>query len=220
MILIFTSIIPLAIVTLLWRHHRRKRLGERFATSVKQYGELTAPSVLNYSIRTCQTTFCELMGTISNGDKIQIGRVCRAFATEHDEFKQYIHFSRDTKVKDNINLIYLWDATLKLVEAGRRLVLHPEYDCSRPEVLILIFGSKSLSDCKIIEPSELTEICKLNKTKVSEMIRNYKEYMRPNDYEDGSVKYDFMLFLFYLQSFMISLENNIKSHGKTGALKS
>lgn len=198
--------------SVIWRHYHRKRKAQEFLVSVGNIEIVDKSSVLLYSMNLCCATLGDIINTIIIGDKIQICQKHRLFAADYDKFEHFSSHVKDAEVRDDIYLKYLWEATLKIAESGRNMVIHPEFNCKAPEIRELVFWTYNLPDSEYMELSDIAEKCKLNKEKISEIIRNYSDCMSHKDYEDGSQKYSYLLFLHYLHSFMMSLDNLTKSY--------
>lgn len=216
MILSYACILLItAVALLIWCHGQRKRKAEEFALALKDNNKDSKSSISSYSINKCNATFCEVIDTIIAGDKSQICRLLRLFDFEYDKFEQFWRQTEDKEIKDCIYVKYLWETTLKLVESGRNMIVHPEYDCTAKEIKGLFFWATNLPNADMMTLPEIAERCKENKDKISETIREYSNNMRHKDYEEGCQKYNFLLLLFYIYSFMMALDNLMKPHRTT-----
>lgn len=211
--MIFAGIFSLMIVaTVIFRYNYRKRKAHKFLTSIvdKETGDKT--SVLLYSMNFCCKTLGDVISTIISGDKIQICQKHRLFVAEYDKFEYFTRHAKEVAVRDDTYLQYVWDATLKTIESGRKMVVHPEFNPNATEIIDLGFWTSDFPKGEFMKLSEIGENSRLNKEKVSGIIRNFSNSMSHKDYEEGSQKYSFLLFLYYLHSFMMSLDNLANSY--------
>lgn len=196
----------------IWRHYQRKRKALQFLESIGNTEGGNRSSILIYSIKLCYESLGVVINAIIMGDKIQICQRHRLFVADFDKFVQYSRHVKESEVREDVYLKYLWEATLKIAESGRIMVVHPEFNCKAPEISDLLFWTNSLPESDSVELSVIAEKCKLNKEKITEIIRNYSGRMSHKDYDEGSQKYSFLLFLYYLHSFLMSLDNLTKSY--------
>ncbi len=216
-----------AICILNWHHKKHAKETNIYLSSLTDGDIQGFPKILNYSIAVCCNTVETMIDSIINGNKIDSCRVLRLFGTEYDKFEQYKKFSaeKNSAYKESYNEIYLeylWEATLKLAESGRNLVVNPNYDCSKSEILNLFDWKNKLPkldrisedsvDLDISKVSDIAETCRINKERISCDIRVYTDHMCYADYEDGSQKYNFLSFLLYLYTFLMSLDNIMKPY--------
>lgn len=213
MISVYIGILALIIVlSAVWRRYKRKRKAQEFLTSVGDKGGVDNSAVLLYSVNACCKYLKQIIDAINSGDKIQICRLLRIIAVEYDKFEQFSRLDKETKGRDDFYLNYLWEATLKIAQIGRNMVVHPEYDCKALEIRELVVLTDDFPEGEILELSEISEKSKLYKEIISEMIRYYNARMSLKDYDEGSQKYILLSFLHYFHSFMISLDNLVKSY--------
>lgn len=202
-IVIFALIIVSSVI---WRYLHRKRKVHEFHASVgKEVVDKT--SVRCYSVNVCCSALDEIIKTIMAGDKIQICQKQRLFAAEYDKFEHFLCTVKDAEVRDDIYPKYLWEATLKIAEAGRKMVVNPEFDCNAPEIRDLGFLTRNLPCDTNMELAEMAKICSSNEERMSETIRKYRNRMGSKDYEEDSQKYNFLSFLSYIHSFMMTLDS-------------
>lgn len=196
----------------IWRHYHIKRRAREFLVSVGNKEGADKFEVTLYSMNLCCHALREIVNTIIIGDKIQICRTHRLFAAEYDKFEYFSRHVKDAGVRDDIYLQYLWEATLKIAESGRKMVVNPEFNCKASEISDLSVLSDNLPDSESMALSDLVDNCRLNRERISEAIRIYSGCMGHKDFEEGSTKYNYLLFLNYLYSFMMVLDNLTKSY--------
>lgn len=216
-----------AICFLNWHHKKQTKETNIYLSSLTGGDNQGFPKIINYSMAVCCNTVETMIDSIMKGNKIDSCRVLRLFGTEYDKFGQYqkIYAEKNSAYKetsDEIYLEYLWEATLKLAESGRNLVVHPDYDSTKSEVMSLgswksklpklVKSSENSVELENPEVSEIAETCRINKERISCDLREYTDHMCYADYEDGSQKYNFLSFLQYLYTFLMSLDNIMKPY--------
>lgn len=205
-------IILMIVVSVIWHHYHKISKAKEFLASVNDTEEVDKISVMLYSLKICCSNLSQILSAIMTGDKIQICRVHRLFASEYDKFEHFSRQAKPTEVIEDIYLKYLWEATIKIAESGRKMVVHPEYSSNTSEIRDLVFWSNNLPNVETMALEDIAEKSRLNKEIISETIRNYSNRMSHRDYEEGSQKYSYLSFLYYLHSFMMSIDNLMKPY--------
>lgn len=183
----------------------RKKTAQKFLASIPENDDETRNNkLLYYSIIKCCNTVTEMLGSMISGDKTGVCKVNRLFAIEYNKFEAY----NSTVAENNkgIYLSYLWEATLKITESGRRVIVNPDYSSDIFENNILATWINNIS--KLSETYSLNvSVEQLDKASLVSQIRQYTEGMYHEDYEDGCQKYNFLTFLYYLHSFVNSVNH-------------
>lgn len=196
-------------------HNGRKT--NNFLSSLPEDERHGLPRHIDYSVSFCSNTVANIIDAIIEGDKIRSCRILRIFGEEYDRFDHYQKGVTDKGAPENVHLAYLWEATLKLAESGKKMVISPDYDCRSQEILRLGFWKKNLpyarhSGSEQVFADDIAESCRNNKNIISEIIRDYTARMNYTDYVEGSQKYNYLSFLYVIYSFILSMDNVMKPY--------
>lgn len=191
---VFTISVLFLAGAILWRWHRirRKRKVKAFLSSLPETADAGISPLINHSITICCHTVQQAIDTIIRGNRIDSCRVYRVFEIEYEKFDHYHKTLANPYAPENIYLLYLWEATVKLAESGRKMVINPEYDCTTEEIYKLIFWKNNISksvecleipgDLPQLAVLDMAEAFRVNKNILSTDIREYTALMRHNDY--------------------------------------
>lgn len=185
----------LLIVTLVWlRNYRQTRIAHQEFIQADCIDRRN--DAKTRSIEKCRDAIAASLSGLHNGDVTECCRIHRTFSYAHEAFCKYRRNKSNSQ--QDVYLIYLWDAALKITELVRYFVSNPNYDISIANTLELNAIRNDLKD-RDIKAEAL-------KAKIADSLRNHTVAMTHADYNDSSAKYDLLVIYHHLYSFIISLE--------------